>query len=477
MADPVGERRLVAAPERGLLERRHLTRGDVDDVAAVVDAASARTRPPRRDRTRPAPSRWPRSARSSACPPATPPGTRRTPRAGTGRAPRATRRNRHRAGWPAATGTTTAGTRGPVQLEQVEPGLPRAPRVARHELVADRVHVGAGHRRAGPGCAARTAAPRARSPPSCLGPQRLVDPLPHQLGRALAARVPDLGADRAAAVRVRERRRSASTPRRARRGTCPRTPGVIRPIVRDADHLGHHQRRRRRARGRRGARGGSRPACRRRRSTCPSARRRPGWAAPARAGASGMNIGGRGSGMEPHSDERRVAQPQVVVGHAAAARQQVERELRRGPARRSARSPRTTRARPARRAGCSRRSAGARPRRPSVAANDVVAEASRNAQASATASSIASFVPEPIEKCAVCAASPSSTTLSAHQRALRTVTKLIHLELLAMQRGHRRARRRTAAAELHAATSLSPGPITRRSEPEPLCHVPRASRR
>ena len=42
------------------------------------------------------------------------------------------------------------------------------------------------------------------------------------------------------------------------------------------------------------------------------------------------------------------------------------------------------------------------------------------------ASSIASLVPEPIEKCAVCAASPSSTTFPWRQNALRTVTKLIH---------------------------------------------------
>ena len=56
----------------------------------------------------------------------------------------------------------------------------------------------------------------------------------------------------------------------------------------------------------------------------------------------------------------------------------------------------------------------------------------RNAQANATASSIASFVPEPIEKWAVWAASPTSTTLSELQWRLRTVVKLIHLELLAI---------------------------------------------
>ena len=50
---------------------------------------------------------------------------------------------------------------------------------------------------------------------------------------------------------------------------------------------------------------------------------------------------------------------------------------------------------------------------------------SRTAHASEIASSIASLVPEPIEKCAVCAASPSSTTFSCRQNGLRTVTKLI----------------------------------------------------
>ena len=50
--------------------------------------------------------------------------------------------------------------------------------------------------------------------------------------------------------------------------------------------------------------------------------------------------------------------------------------------------------------------------------------------ARASASSIASLVPDPIEKCAVWAASPSSTTLPSYQCSLRTVVKLSHLELL-----------------------------------------------
>ena len=51
--------------------------------------------------------------------------------------------------------------------------------------------------------------------------------------------------------------------------------------------------------------------------------------------------------------------------------------------------------------------------------------------ASAKASSIASLVPEPIEKCAVWAASPMSTTFWCRQVSLRTVPKLTHFELFA----------------------------------------------
>ena len=56
--------------------------------------------------------------------------------------------------------------------------------------------------------------------------------------------------------------------------------------------------------------------------------------------------------------------------------------------------------------------------------------------ARASASSIASLVPEPIEKCAVCAASPRMTTALCRrpvctQCSLRTVVKLIQRELLA----------------------------------------------
>ena len=50
------------------------------------------------------------------------------------------------------------------------------------------------------------------------------------------------------------------------------------------------------------------------------------------------------------------------------------------------------------------------------------------------ASSIASFVPEPIEKCAVCAASPISTTFPACQDAQRSVGKARQIERFVMSR-------------------------------------------
>ena len=44
---------------------------------------------------------------------------------------------------------------------------------------------------------------------------------------------------------------------------------------------------------------------------------------------------------------------------------------------------------------------------------------------------MASLVPEPMEKCAVCAASPSSTTFRCRQVPHRTVVNVVHRELFA----------------------------------------------
>ena len=118
---------------------------------------------------------------------------------------------------------------------------------------------------------------------------------------------------------------------------------------------------------------------------------------------------------------------------AQAARQQGERELAAARAPGSARCPRTTRGSPARRAAGSRPRAGARPRTRRARSRDRRGR-DRSAAASAIASSIASLVPEPIEKCAVCAASPRSTTLPWCQRSQRTVGKLRQIERFLISR-------------------------------------------
>ena len=161
---------------------------------------------------------------------------------------------------------------------------------------------------------------------------------------------------------------------------------------------------------------------------------------------NGVNIGGgarlgRGSRATPGCvaptapgepvvdarDERRVAQLQVLVRDAQAARQQRERELERLEVACSARCPRTTGGSPAPRAAGSRPPGAAPPRRPR-APSGTSRRARRSAAASAIASSIASLVPEPTEKCAVCAASPTSTTLPWCQRALRMVGNARQIE-------------------------------------------------
>ena len=65
------------------------------------------------------------------------------------------------------------------------------------------------------------------------------------------------------------------------------------------------------------------------------------------------------------------------------------------------------------------------------------------------ASSIASLVPDPIEKCAVCAASPSSTTLPRCQRPQRTVGNCRQTERLASSRCPARWGSNSSFAERH----------------------------
>src|ERR1700724_3141194 len=79
------------------------------------------------------------------------------------------------------------------------------------------------------------------------------------------------------------------------------------------------------------------------------------------------------------------------------------------------------------------------------------------------ASSMASLVPDPMEKCAVALASPISTTLPAVQRAQRTVGKLRHTERLTIRRwpcsssSHTRRRRLVVRIEAGAREGLRIG--------------------
>ena len=70
---------------------------------------------------------------------------------------------------------------------------------------------------------------------------------------------------------------------------------------------------------------------------------------------------------------------------------------------------------------------------------------------------MASLVPEPMEKCAVWAASPRSTMLPCRQDSLRTVVKLIHLELLTRTSWPSSSSAKMARMASTAASSLSPG--------------------
>ena len=75
---------------------------------------------------------------------------------------------------------------------------------------------------------------------------------------------------------------------------------------------------------------------------------------------------------------------------------------------------------------------------------------------------MASFVPEPIEKCAVWAASPSSTTLPRCQLALRTSRKLVHNERLVISRWPRSSSANSASqADSDSASSIASKPNRR----------------
>ncbi len=128
------------------------------------------------------------------------------------------------------------------------------------------------------------------------------------------------------------------------------------------------------------------------------------------------------------ADEIRRPQGQIVVGDRLGARHHAERELHGIEIPEAVDMLEPDQRNVGGRAGFSRPLRGghihiaeARPR---------CVDARCMASASAIASSIASLVPEPIEKCAVALASPSSTMLSLTQRLLRIIGKLRHIERL-----------------------------------------------
>ena len=81
---------------------------------------------------------------------------------------------------------------------------------------------------------------------------------------------------------------------------------------------------------------------------------------------------------------------------------------------------------------------------------------------------MASFVPEPMEKCAVCAASPSSTTLPFRQLPLEMVTKVCHLELFSRTRCPSSRSPISSSIRATERSSLTPGgKLTEADSPKP----------
>ena len=221
-----------------------------------------------------------------------------------------------RGGWSAARGSATAGSRA-RSAARAGRSRPRAALGGGDELVADRVHVRAGQlardlvagRSTGSGDGrddrpvARVAAAR-RCPPTSAWSS--------PCGRSGRAAAPIARR----AVRVHE----VDDPLPGRRLLVvysPAQPGVIRPPATRRPSRSSPARRRR-APARRGGRGGSRPAARRPRSTCPSATRSRGCAAPARAaGTAGTSAGGPPAVPSPAGAEGRV-DARRTPGRAAA---------------------------------------------------------------------------------------------------------------------------------------------------------------
>ena len=199
--------------------------------------------------------------------------------------------------------------------------------------------------------------------------ERLVLAFPRHAGRALGAGVAELHA--------RSSRRCCACTKSTMRfqaSRCAVVPqaraaGRDARVGRRAGHLGDDQAGAAHARARRGAPGGSRPACRRPREYCAIGETTTRFFSVTPRSVNGVNIGGTGAcGATRCRPARcgdpvlvvlevaRVAQAQVLVADALAARQQRVGELLGRQAARSGRRSRTTRS------SCAPRSGAAAPR-------------------------------------------------------------------------------------------------------------------
>ncbi len=137
---------------------------------------------------------------------------------------------------------------------------------------------------------------------------------------------------------------------------------------------------------------------------------------------NGVNIGGTGRPREPVFDAADVRACRAGADSRDRSAGCASADCRRTARAAASRSARRSRTIPS---SCARRSAASAPRACALLRmrERGPSRETRSASPGAMASSIASFVPEPTEKWAVWAASPSSTTFSCTQRSLLTRVK------------------------------------------------------
>ena len=193
-------------------------------MSAPASLEHARRRSARRPACcRPRPSRGRKAGPTSAGPRPDRAHGRGTLRADSARGSHDRRRIRRCAGWSAATGSSTADSRGRSGIRANRRPLAAARRVGGDEIVVDAVHVGAGHRARRSGRAADRAAPRPRSAAS--RPRRAAGRCPpRRPGSRPCGRHGRAGARPWRPTRMDEIDDAASRPPSARRSTGRGSP-------------------------------------------------------------------------------------------------------------------------------------------------------------------------------------------------------------------------------------------------------------